>query len=184
VNRLLLETNLRSLLYQRNIFAGLAVLLATSVVGLTALLFNKTERVIVCPPTIEKEFWIDSHTVSNTYLEQFGVFLGQLLLGKSSQSASAQRSVILRHTDPVFSTLVRKKLIEEEDMLTRQSASYVFFPVEIKVDQAALKVQLTGDRALFVGGKQVSLQRKSYALCFSYQGSRLLLKDIVETSIQ
>ena len=127
---------------------------------------------------IEKEFWVEGNAVSATYLEQFGVFLGQLLLGKSAQSAPSQRSIILRHTDPSYAGIMRQKLLDEEEMLKKQNASYAFFPAEVRVDQGKMEVYLTGDRVAFAGGKQISLQKECYILSFVYSGSRLLLKGV------
>ena len=75
--------------------------------------------------------------------------------------------------------ILRRKLVEEEEMLRRQNASYVFYPTEIKVDAHQMKMLLTGDRFLFSAGQQVSSEKESYILSFSYLGSRLLLKEII-----
>ena len=98
-----LDANLRGLYYQRNIFAAVSILLGIVLVVISCFLFVKRERIVVVPPVVGQEFWVDGNTISPTYLEQFGVFLGELLLNKSAQSALEQRTIILRHTDPSFS---------------------------------------------------------------------------------
>ena len=178
MNANVLEANVRSLYFQRNIFIALVFLLSLAVIVIGGFLFLKRERVIVSPPIVAKEFWIDGHTVSPTYLEQFGVFLGQLLLNKSSQSASEQRAIILRHTDPAFYGLMKQRLFEEEEMLKKQNSAYTFYPIDIKVDLKKMEVKLTGDRLAFAGAKTVSSKRETYALQFVYDGSRLFLKGI------
>jgi conjugal transfer pilus assembly protein TraE len=173
-----LQKNLKQLFFQRNLLIGLTVSLAISTTLLTAFLFLKNEKVIVVPSIVEKEFWISNDHVSATYLEQFGYFLGQLMLNKSAQSASSQRMQLLRHTAPDFYGNLNKKLMEEEAALTKQSASYTFYPVDIKVNPHTLEVVLSGDRIFYVGGKPISTDRESYSLGFSYNGSRLLLKEV------
>lgn len=168
----------RSLLFQRNAFFALSGLLSISLVLSTTFLFWKSERIIIVPPMVEKEFWVEPRNVSPTYLEQFGYFLGELALTKSAQSAPIQRAIILRHTDPSFSTLLQKKLIEEEIRLEKEKASYVFFPVSVQTDIKAKEVRITGDRAIYVSGKAVSSDRETYVLSFNIQGSRLLLTGI------
>jgi conjugal transfer pilus assembly protein TraE len=150
----------------------------------TAFLFSKSERVVVVPAVIEREFWIDRNAVSQTYLEQFGVFLGQQVLGKTPQSAPSQRTLVLRHTDPNYYGALRKKLIEEEEMLVKQNISYSFFPVDVSADPEKLTVTLIGDRLSFVGGSQVQSQRERFTLGFVYTGARLLLNSLVEGSSQ
>lgn len=173
-----LEKSTEYLRFQRNILATLAVLLSIISILLCSLLFMKKERVIVAPPIVEKEFWVEGKKVSPTYLEQYGYFLGQLLLGKSSQSAPSQRTILLRHTDPSFTGTLRNKLMEEEEMLKKQNASYTFFPVSVQVKPDCNEVLIEGDRVFFVGGKQVSTEREGYVLSFNFSGSRLLLTGI------
>ncbi|MFI5343139.1 MAG: type IV conjugative transfer system protein TraE [Chlamydiales bacterium] len=168
----------RSLLFQRNAFLALSGLLSISLIVTTVFLFWKSERIIVVPAVIEKEFWVEPNNVSATYLEQLGYFLGELSLTKSAQSAPLQRAIILRHTDPAFSTELQKKLIEEEKRLDKEKASYVFFPVTVHTDMGRKEVLITGDRTIYVSGKAVSTDRESYLLSFNIQGSRLLLKGI------
>lgn len=178
MSHLFLEKNIKFLLFQRNVFVALLFLLSIVVLVLSAFLFFKHERIVIVPPVIEKEFWVEAKHVSPTYLEQFGYFLGQLLLVKSSQSAASQRSIVLRHTDPSYVGILRQRLIEEEEVLKKQSTSYVFYPTEIKVNPEQMSLLLTGDRLVFIGGKEASKEREGYILRFNYTGSRLLLKEI------
>lgn len=178
MSHLFLEKNIKFLLFQRNVFVALTFLLVVIVLVLSTFLFFKHERVVIVPPVVEKEFWVDAKHISSTYLEQFGYFLGQLLLAKSSQSAASQRSIVLRHTDPSYVGILRQRLIEEEEVLKKQSTSYVFYPIEIKVNLEQMSLLLTGDRLVFIGGKEVSKEREGYILRFNYIGSRLLLKEI------
>ncbi len=115
MDRLFFERNLNSLLVQRNFLTGLSLLLAVGLILATSFLFLKKERIVVVPSVIEKEFWVDSSTVSATYLEQFGLFLGQLLLTKSSYSADLHRTILCRHTEPNYLSPLKQKLVEEEE---------------------------------------------------------------------
>lgn len=173
-----LEKNTKFLLFQRNVFVALAFLLSVIALVLAVFLFFKQDRIVISPPVIEKEFWVDAKQVSPTYLEQFGYFLCQLLLTKSSQSAASQRSVLLRHTDPCYAGILKQRLIEEEEILKKQSTSYVFYPFEIKVNPEEMSLLITGDRQVFIGGKEISKEREGYLLRFTYTGSRLLLTEI------
>lgn len=172
------ETTVHYLRFQRNVFASLTFLLAASLILVSAFLFLKRERVVIVPPVIEKEFWVDADSISPTYLEQYGTFLGQLLLSKSAQSAPTQRSVLLRHTEPRFVEVLKQKLFEEEQLLQKQNAAYTFFPVTIHVDAKKKEVLIEGDRIFYVSGKQISCEREGYILGFHYTGSRLLLSGV------
>ncbi len=172
------QHNIHNLAHQKNLFAWLSLFLALTVLTLSLFLFNKKERLVIVPPVVEKEFWVDKYTVSTSYLEQFGVFIGQLVLGKSVQSAPSQRAILLRHTSPSYAGPLRRKLIEEEGFLKKQNASYVFFPSQVRVDPIQMEVHLTGERIAYSGGVQVSLNKEHYILSFSYVSGRLLLTGI------
>lgn len=170
--------SLRNMMFQRNASLGLTTLLAASLVIVTSFLFMKSERVIVIPAAVEKEFWVDAHSVSATYLEQFGYFLGELLLSKSSQSSAIQKAIVLRHTDPSFSTQLDKKLFEEAQQLERDRISYVFFPTGVYTNLGSKEVRLSGERTTYISGKQISSATENYVLSFTYRGGRLLLNGI------
>jgi len=178
MSQLFLEKNIRYLLFQRNVFVAFSFLLILTLMILSSFLFFKQERVVIVPPVVEKEFWVDAQNVSPTYLEQFGCFLGQLILAKSPQSAASQRTVLLRHTAPEYVGTLKQRLIEEEEILKKQSASYVFYPIDIKANTDQMSLLLTGDRLVYIGGKEIYKEREGYILRFSYSGSRLLLAEI------
>lgn len=166
------------MMFQRNVFLALTFLMAISVAAMAFFLSWKNERVVVVPSIVEKEFWVDSNAVSATYLEQFGSFLGQLILTKSAQTAGLQRGTVLRHTDPSFATQLSKKLLEEEQKLLRENVSYVFFPKEVKTDPKTREVLLVGSRSVYINGNLLSTEEVSFSLKFNFTNSRLLLNGI------
>ena len=178
MDRIFFEKSLNNLLIQRNFLAGLSVLLILSLILASSFLFFKNERIIVVPSIVEKEFWVDSNSVSPTYLEQFGFFLGQLLLNKSQHSAEIHRAILCRHAQPSYLSVLKQKLIEEEGILKQQNASYVFYLSNIFVNPQLLTVTLLGERQFFVAGKQNTNERCGYTLHFTYEGTRLLLNGI------
>jgi conjugal transfer pilus assembly protein TraE len=179
MERFFFERNLNSLLVQRNFLVGLSIVLAIGLILTSSFLFLKTERIIVVPSVIEKEFWVDAHSISATYLEQFGLFLGGLLLNKSAHSADLQRTVLCRHTEPQYLAILKQRLVEEEETLKKQNASYVFYLHNLFVNPELLTVTLLGERQFFIAGqKTTSSEGCGYTLHFTYQGARLLLNGI------
>jgi conjugal transfer pilus assembly protein TraE len=178
VNKQFLDSSLKFLVFQRNVLAAIAFLLVIALIVLTTFLFFKRERIVIVPPFIEKELWVEANQVSATYLEQYGRFLAQLLFQKSATSSTSQTHILLRHAHPAFEGELKSKLISEEEMLKKQNASYVFYPVEIHVDPNKMEVNLSGDRVFYVAGKQISTAREGYTLSFIFNGSRLLLTGV------
>ena len=178
MNATLLKSETASLRFQRNALLAFAALLAGSLLLSLSLLLFKQERIVVAPPVVEKEFWVSSSAVSSTYLEQFGLFLSKLLFEKTPASSKAQREALLRHTDPSFAAALGAKLLKEEKALSKQNASYVFFPEEVVVNPSKKSVSILGERIAYILEKPVSKEKERYILTFKQAGSRLLLSSL------
>lgn len=172
------ENTLRSLTVQRNIFLVIVFVLLAALLTLNVFLFWRTERVIVIPANLEKEFWVDGNNVSPSYLEQMGCFVGDLLLTRSPSSADTQLTILLRQTDPAFVPILSNKLASELAKLKRDKASYVFFRTKVLVDPKNNQVTLEGDRTLLLGDKVLSNTHESYRIGFRNFGGKLLLNSI------
>lgn len=178
MNEIIRENTLRALTLQRNIFLAIVFLLLLVMLVLSILLFRKTERVIVLPAVVEKEFWVEGANVSATYLEQMGCFIGDLLLTRSPASADMQLTILMRQISPEFLPILSNKLAAELTKLKKDNASYVFFRTKAVVDPYSLSVTLEGDRTLFLGDKVLSTSRESYRFGFTNFGGRLLLASV------
>lgn len=173
-----LQSKYQFIRFQRNAFLATTILLCLGVIVLSVCVLKKSERIIITPPILEKEFWVDAHRVSPSYLEQFSVYLAQLMLTKTEHSAESQRKAVLRHVAVDVAEKINAKLLQEEKMLKDEHASFVFFPIDVQVDLNALKAILTGDRTTYLSGNAVSSKRESYELTFSCKGARLLLTGL------
>ena len=139
------------------------------------LIFCKKERIILVPPVISQPIWIDSYAVSPTYLEQMGVFLGNLILTNSSQSIAAQRDMILRYVHPSVYTHIRQYLINEESHLRKHQGSYHFHIRSIETDVKNNTITLEGDRETFIAGRRTDQAKETYHLIFKFSHGRYLL---------
>ena len=181
MNKNFLTKSAEALLFQRNIFAAVAVTLSISTILMSCFLFSKSERIIVVPPTVEQSFWIKGNNVSPEYLEQMGVFLGQLLLTKSTSSVPVQRSTLLRHSSPSFAQLLGQRLFEEEKTLKKQGGSYMFFLSQVDVSVDDLEVHLQGERRYYSRDKMVSSQQEKYILRFESKSGQIKLAGVEQS---
>jgi conjugal transfer pilus assembly protein TraE len=178
MKRVFFEDNLASLYNQRNLAVLLIFLLVLCLALCCGYLFLKNERVVVVPAIVEKEFWVDNNHISPTYLEQFGCFLGQLILTKSSYTAETQKKILLRHVDPLYGAQLIQRLEAEKITLSKGNSSYAFFITGIEVSPEIKSVLLKGTRVFSVAGKVLSEVQESYLLGFSYQDGRLLINHL------
>lgn len=180
MNKKLFDQSLIFLRFQRNVCVALSFLLSLSVLCLSICLVVKKERIIVTPPILRDEVWLDASSVSPSYLEQMGVFLGQLLLSKHADSAEQQKHLLSRHVSASFWPVLKNKLVDEAKKLKRDGAAYVFYPTSVMCDIETKSISLKGERVLSAGGKVLSRSSESYVLHFVYSGGRLLLDEIEE----
>lgn len=177
MNLRLLNGRLHHLLQQRNLLLSLAA--ALLLINFTQSLFTlfHRERIIIVPPDVRREFWIEKNKVSASYLEEMGLFFANLILESSPESAAYKRDIILRNTAAGGYGLLKAQLLRDEEQLKKEHVTTSFQASSITVNPDKLIVNLTGDLLRFVGEKRISQSRDTYQFQFDYQHSRLLIKS-------
>ncbi len=138
--------------------------------------FFRSERIIVVPPDIKQEVWLEKRQVSASYLEEMALFFANLILESSPESAAYKRDIILRNTVSESYGTLKTKLLEDETRLKKEHLTTSFQANSIKVDPDKLFVELTGDLLHFVGEKRISQSRDTYQFAFIYRQGRLLIQ--------
>lgn len=177
MNLRLFNARLLNLLHQRNALLALTVgLLGLNFIQALAL-WVKDDRVIVVPPDVRQEFWVQKNKVSKTYLEEMALLYADLLLETTPKGAAYRREIILRNTSPQGYGRLKAQLIEEEKRITKENLSTSFQANSIKINPQTLSVQVTGDLRRYVGEKFISQSRDTYRFEFEYKQGRLLIKS-------
>lgn len=173
----LLNSRLGDLLHQRNLLLSLVA--ALLVINFTQALFTffRNERIVVVPPDIRREFWLEKNKVSASYLEEMGLFFANLILESSPESAAYKRDIILRHTTSEGYGPLKIQLLEDEERLKKEHVTTSFQANSIRVDSHKLVVELGGDLLRFVGEKRISQSRDTYQFQFDYRHGRPLIKS-------
>lgn len=159
---------------QKNLFLSLlcASLLINVIQGCERLAV--TEKVIILPPGITKDVWIKGNSVSEGYLEEWALYLTNLLLNVSSKTIGYQSELALRHVSPDFSGKMQLKFARDAETLQKNNATTTFFPKEITVDEKNMTATVTGTFATFVGKEKVSAHEHTYHLQFVFNKGRFL----------
>jgi len=147
-----------------------------------AVRLSGRERVVIVPPVVHKTFWIEGERVSGEYLEQMGYFLSQLILNVTPQSVDYQAKVLLQYAAPGAYGELRTALLTAAERLKRDSATTVFSPRDLTVDEAGMKVAVRGQLTTFISDRRVSEAVKAYLVEFQYTGGRIYLKTFRETT--
>jgi len=166
--------------FQRNVFGLTTVLLGVALLVFSVAFLSKRERVIIVPPCLEKSISLDDSYVSPTYLEQFGGYIGHQLLNKTPHTASRQAELVLRHTSPSLYGALRKKLLNEGDIMSKENCSHSFYVSRTSVFPSKMSIRIEGERRTYAGSEIISIENEIYELGFLYEGGRLLLNSVKE----
>ena len=171
------QQNVEMLAKQRNGWMGISVLLGVSTLILSLAVFQKSQKIIVVPPSITKSFWIKGDEVSKTYLEEMGVYLAKLLLDLSPNHVDHNHKVLLRYATPEAYGQLEKQFFEEAGTYNNLQLTTHFKPSSVKAFPDHLRVEVKGTLTSFVAGKEVRSSLETLALAFTYRGTGLLLKS-------
>lgn len=133
-----------------------------------------TEKVVVLPPDIKKDIWIKGNAVSEGYLEEWGLYLTNLLLNVSATTMRYQSELALRHVSPDFSGKLKLQFKKDEEALKKNNATTTFLPKEIVVHEKDMTVHITGTFASYIGKERVSAHEHTYELKFIFNKGRFL----------
>ena len=173
----LFNNRLGDLSHQRNLLLALvaSLLLLNSLQALYILFHEK--RVILVPPDLKQEVWLEKHTVSASYLEEMALVFSTFILESSPESAAYKREIILRYAASDGYGALKRQLLSDEERLKKDHVVTSFQANSLKVDPSHLTVDLTGDFLRFVGEKRISQSRDTYRFQFTYKAGRLLIKS-------
>jgi len=173
----LLYGRMDHILHQRNaLFALVVTLLGLNIIQAFTTFF-KSERVVVMPPSVSREFWVEKGRVSPAYLEEMALFFAGFILEMSPESTAYKREIILRNTVSEGYGALKTKLLDDERRLKKERVVTSFQPNAVKVSPNTMAVEVTGDLLRFVGEKRISQSRDTYAFTFIYRNARLLIKS-------
>jgi type IV conjugative transfer system protein TraE len=178
---LLFQKRSRNLEYQRDAMLGLSVLLLATVLLQAICLLFRSEKTIILPPEVRREFWVEGNRFSPEYLEEQAVYMAHLALDADRATFPYQTEILLRYADSGACANLREQFERRQKRLERNNAATKFDVSEVTVYPERNSATVIGNFSRFVGSKQTGTQRRSYAVNFTVRRGRLLLKDIQRT---
>lgn len=172
------QYNTTDLWSQRNRLFVLAGVLVFSNVLLGIGVLCKNEKTILVPPQITKTLWVQGGEVSQSYLEEMGLYMSKLLLDLSPTSFAYNHAVLLRYAIPEAYGSLKKQLTKDGEQYTKLQLSTHFKPTEITANPQTLEVEVKGQLLSYVSGKQVRDSQETLFLKFTMRGGGLLLESV------
>lgn len=139
--------------------------------------FKRADRIIVSPPAIEKQFWVDQDKASKEYLEQMGVFLATLGGNLSPGNAEFSAKVISGYAVTSKYNEVFGEMSSQALYIKKNNIQQSFFPVSVNVDEQNNQVLVMGTAVRGVGTTTVSRENVVFKMKFELKNYKLYLDE-------
>lgn len=140
----------------------LSVALAIS--SFTVYQLYSSERVVVVPTNVSKEFWVSTNKLSESYLNQMGQYISTSLLNVSPNSAKQQFELVLDLAAPEFYQTLKLELNNQTRYLTENGITSAFYPKSYKFEKD--KIIINGQKNNIIGDRIV--EKKDIVLTVFY----------------
>ncbi len=164
--------------YQRNMLLGLVAVLLTILVILSSCLLFRSERVIVLPPEVRREFWVEGNRFSPEYLEEMAVYFLHLSLDVNQTTLPYNTEILARYSDTETANYLKEKYERDIKKLKENDASTTFEVKEVTVFPDPNIVRAEGILKHYVGSKCIKERSAIYEVSFKTYRGRLFFKEI------
>ena len=164
--------------YQRNMLLYLSMFLLILLVIISGCLFFRSERVIVLPPEVRREFWVEGNRFSPEYLEEMAVYFLHLALDVNQMNLSYNTEILTRYADTETGNYLRNKYEKDIQKLKQNNASTTFEVIEITVYPDKNIVHVTGTLNRYIGSRRIKDSQETYAVILKTYRGRLFFKEI------
>lgn len=164
--------------YQRNMLLGLVAVLLTILLILSVCLFFRSERVIVLPPEVKQEFWVEGNRFSPEYLEEMAVYFLHLALDVNQVTLPYNTEILTRYSDVETANYLQTKYERDIKKLKENDASTSFEVKEVTVFPDQNIVRAEGRLKHYVGSKCIKEHSAMYEVRFKTYRGRLFFKEI------
>jgi conjugal transfer pilus assembly protein TraE len=161
-------------LRQRNVLAGVVVLLAAGL-AVTFAAAQSKDREVVLVPTLRSPMTLTSSSVSREYLEMVTRDVAALALNRSPETLTWWMTTILDLTDEQDRGEVKKGLIKIVAEQQGSQISQFFTPDMMTVDPGELTSEVGGTLHTVVASKEVTSEHRTFRFRWRYNGVSLKL---------
>ncbi len=170
-----LETEKRILLIACVSLSLVVIFFAWSILKLSA-----TQKTIVLPPKVDKEFWVVAGELSTAYFEQVGFYIADRVLSVSPQTAKSSYDTLLPFlsNNPKELGKIREKLVEQADFIIKENIYQVFYPLHVSVNNKESYFEVMGTLRKFVGELYIHEVQSSIKVHYSVVSGRLKINNL------
>ncbi len=164
------QAEIRKMIEQRNGYLVLSsgLLILCLILSFLIIFLSGRERIILVPPSMNKDGWISTQSASSDYFSRMTLFLSELALNLTADNVDFQQELLLRYVDASYYIVLKPQLVAEADRIKKEHISTAFFPVDMKVDSQHSEAIVTGDLKSYVGDAALPTKRVSYRMVYRF----------------
>jgi conjugal transfer pilus assembly protein TraE len=164
------QAELKKMIENRNgyLIISSVLLMLCLILSFIIILVAGRERIILSPPSLNKDTWVTSSSASPEYLSRMSLFFSELALNLTADNVDYQQELLLRYVDSSYYVALKPKLVAEADHIKKDHISTAFFPVDLKVDSKHNEAVVTGDLKSYVGDTALPTKRISYRIVYRF----------------
>ncbi|MEI6313953.1 MAG: type IV conjugative transfer system protein TraE [Syntrophus sp. (in: bacteria)] len=155
---------------------SLCLLLGVGLI-LNATVFRSKERIIISPPQITKEFWLEANKASPEYLEQMGAFFATLGGNLSPASAEFNVSTLLGYINSPSHAEMKRDLSAQAQYIKKHNITQAYFPSAMNVDRENGVVSVTGEVVRNIGTVRIDKEEMIIRMKFTMDNYKLWLQE-------
>ena len=164
--------------YQRNKLLILSSVLLVVLILETICLLFKQEKIIILPPELKREFWVEGNKFSPEYLEEQAVYMIHLALDVNQVSYPYNMEILMRYADMETCNYLREEFEKNHKKLKQNDASTRFDVKDVTVYPERNKVYIQGTMHNFIGSKVIKTKQETYMVEFKVFKGRLFFKEL------
>lgn len=155
---------------------SLALVLGVALI-LNATVFRSKERVIIMPPQISKEFWVESNKASPEYLEQMAAFFATLGGNLSPANAEYNASILMGYINTSKYGDIKRDLSAQAQYIKKHNITQAFFPISVNVDHATSSVTVSGEVVRNIGTVRIDKEMMLIRMKFAMENYKIWLLE-------
>jgi len=160
-----------------NFFLKVMLLLLAIGFILNANFLKKKERIILVPPKLEKEVWVEKDKISPEYMEQMAIFFATLAGNISPSNAEYSAKILKEYISPERYPDFESEIVSQALYIKKNNIQQSFYPSEVKVEEDSNKVTVNGTVVRFIGQTKVSNEKMAYIIRFSHNNYKVMIDE-------
>lgn len=139
-----------------------------------------SNRTVILPPQVSKEFWLTDTRLSHSYYEQVGFYIADRVLSYSPDTIVNSFGVLTPFftNDRDVINKIRKQFNEQAEFVKSEKLYQTFYPVQVQVDENRKILKVLGNTRRFIDKVFVHEVQSYIDINYALESGRFVIKNL------